>query len=321
MENRYGRKGGRGLRPWLLIPKVLAVGVYLGSVTTCAVIFFTRDAERVAETVEQVSRLMRFLVVPAMLTAATFGVLLLMQHPRVFLRMRWFQAKLAIMAAGVPAAHFFMSSRLDAMRHAVDSADAARELTWGFAVLLAGSAVVVFIGRHKPRLGQNWAKAYRAAVLAMALFFVGGCHWSNPVRETERTGLPNDFALEFVVKGDAGSRDPMERSSVFILEADRRLRVAEGPMVAQGLYPRRVRPLTHEQFAAIVAHVNERNLMAEPTSPAGELAQRGRLNPRVMYHVDVSMDGRINRYVTTPEESPPTVALHTLLRVASGEDE
>lgn len=162
--NKRGRKGGRGLRPWLLIPKVLAVGVYFGSVATCAVIYLSRDVAQTGRVIEQVSWLMRFMVVPALLTTATFGVLLLMQHPMVFLRLRWFQVKLAIVLTGVPTGHFFMSSRLAAIRAGVadGAADipAAQQMGWGFVVLLCGSALLVFMGRYKPRLGQNWAKTF-----------------------------------------------------------------------------------------------------------------------------------------------------------------
>src|SRR5580765_4569297 len=80
IENRYGRKGGRGIRPWLLIPKIIAVIVYVGGLASDFTSLDLADPRRQL-VLHQVSRLMVFLVVPALLLALVMGFALLMQFP------------------------------------------------------------------------------------------------------------------------------------------------------------------------------------------------------------------------------------------------
>jgi uncharacterized membrane protein len=165
--NIHGRKAGRGIRPWLLLPKVIAVGLYLGALASTLVVWFSSDylatdagdPQRLA-VLQTIRRLMLVLAVPALLTAMGFGVALLLQHPRQLLRLRWVRVKLATLAVLVPTAHWFLSSRLAMLREAYPAEQAppaAQQLTWGLVLTLITSVSVIILGRLKPRLGQNWA--------------------------------------------------------------------------------------------------------------------------------------------------------------------
>lgn len=169
--NVHGRRAGRGIRPWLLVPKSLAVGIFLGTLITTSSIWFTAKtptgtAQPVPQLViEQVSFIFRFLTVPALITAMAFGIMLFLQHPAVFSRLRWWQTKIITLAIGVPAAHFFMSSRLAALRHAATTSTpnptAEHQLTLGLLVIIAVTVWLIVLGRLKPRLGQNWAATHQ----------------------------------------------------------------------------------------------------------------------------------------------------------------
>ncbi len=89
---------------------------------------------------------------------------LLLQHPRIFLRMRWLMVKLLSLAIVIPFAHFYCSHQMSLLRQAyaagaVDQGAATR-LSVALVITLAGAIWVVILGRLKPQLGQNWAKAY-----------------------------------------------------------------------------------------------------------------------------------------------------------------
>jgi len=169
-KNIHGRKLTRGIRPFLLIPKVLAVAVYFGGLVAAAAVWFIvpgpqNKLDPTAITrIDQIGRLFDFVIVPGLLAAILFGVLLFFQHSASFARLRWWQIKMVVLLAGVPGAHFFMSSRLALVRaawHARDINEAAeRQLSAGFVVIMGVSTIVVILGRLKPRLGQNWARSY-----------------------------------------------------------------------------------------------------------------------------------------------------------------
>jgi uncharacterized membrane protein len=171
--NRYGRKAGRGIRPWLLLPKVVAVAIYLGGLAAVLGIWLISDFTsldladpRRAMALRLTSRLIIFIVVPALLLAMVLGVGLLLQFPRLMLRMRWLQVKLISLAILIPSTHLVCSSRLHLIRQATDQATSdhlARQFAWGMCLALAGSLWVVVLARLKPQLGQNPAQAYASA--------------------------------------------------------------------------------------------------------------------------------------------------------------
>lgn len=141
--NIFGRKWGRGLRPWLIIPKYLFVSMILGGLVASAVCV-TLGASAAAATI------VRYQVVPGIIAADITGVLLLLQHPKAFLKMRWMIAKLAMIVLIVPATYLILPGRLAA-------ADARPiGLTVSLLLSLAGFLVISILGRLKPRLNQPY---------------------------------------------------------------------------------------------------------------------------------------------------------------------
>lgn len=164
--NQFGRKWGRGVRPWLLTPKVLMVGCYLGTLVASLVIWVATEfasplSGEARAAVDHVSVLARYVAVPAFLLAIAFGVGLFLQHPREFWRMRWVRVKLAALAVLIPAAHLFLSSRLALVREGgAEAPFHARSFAVGLGVTAVASAAVIAIARLKPRLGQDYAQAF-----------------------------------------------------------------------------------------------------------------------------------------------------------------
>ena len=339
--NIHGRSGGRGWRPWLLIPKVLAVGLYFGALVTVAVIWFTgprRSAHlaqpQVQAWVDQISSLFRLLLLPALLVALMLGVALFLQHARVFVRLRWWRAKVVSLAVGLPLGHLFMSSRFDLLRQTAGSnQSAAFQIDCGFVVLILWSIGLIVLGRHKPRLGQDWAKSFppgpKAAngrgtdrcraltLLAIAAgLSLGSCAGREPDIAVDDPTRPANLSVQFHVVGERAPGHSLRQTSMYVLEPDRNLRVALGYEAQVGFYPRLVRVISPSEYRAIVEFVHERRLMAEPTSPIAEAALKRGQVPPVLYRVDLSAWGLVNRYATTAEESPPTAALLTKLVLA-----
>jgi len=169
--NQYGRKESRGYRPFLLIPKVIFVALYLGSLAAILAIWLASDFPSLAASdprrlmlLDQISLLIMYLHIPLLLGALAFGAALFLQHPRVFLRLRWLQVKLLCLLILIPASHFFLASRFarleDPSADRARAATAATQFTVGLAITLAASIWIIILGRLKPHLGQNWAKAY-----------------------------------------------------------------------------------------------------------------------------------------------------------------
>ena len=172
--NVYGRRGGRGVRPWLLVPKVVAIALYVGGLAAVTFIWVGSDYNAIPPddprrqwVLNLVGRLMVFFVVPALLVAIVLGVLLLLQHPGVYLRMRWLRVKLLILLLVIPAGHFWCRAQTLALRNPITSveahATAARRLSVGLVGTLIGSIAAVVVGRARPRFGQNWARDYPMA--------------------------------------------------------------------------------------------------------------------------------------------------------------
>ncbi|HEX7011073.1 MAG TPA: hypothetical protein VF184_13910 [Phycisphaeraceae bacterium] len=148
--NRYGRKGGRGVRPWLLGAKVLMVNAALGAtLSACAIAWLARRSVVDPDAAAAIVRfLLSRLVHPAMIGAVVTGVALFLQHPRVFLRQRWLQCKWAVLVGLV------LPLMVLSLRQSRDASAVAQSLPWLLAALAASLVVVVLLGRIKPRLGQ-----------------------------------------------------------------------------------------------------------------------------------------------------------------------
>lgn len=344
--NVHGRKPGRGLRPWLLVPKVAAVGVLIGSLAASVVIaqfVAARMAAGVETTlpmwsVDLLRAVFVQLVVPATAAAIVLGVgLLLMHGPRLMLRQRWLQVKLTLLAVAAPVGHGTMVALLEHVRDAAEAGSTDTATLHRFSIMaslvLAGVIVLTALGRHKPRLGQNWARTHRrvlkragAAVLLAAI--LGACAAPPVTHETQR--VPGDFALDVLVIAAAGGQgsnntDAAHRTARYVLEANRRLHVGLGPGAAAGGFPPAWRMLEPADAADLWRQVQRDHLLAEPTSPIAErqLAQApgeaaALRPPQPMYRVRIMAGGREHRYWTTPAESPPSEALLRRLLTAAG---
>lgn len=165
--NIHGRRATRGLRPFLLVPKVLAVAALLGGILAAAAIWSARVRLGPASAVAGVNVILLRVCLPAWILSVAFGLLLFMQHPREFARMRWMRVKLLWLALALPVSGWIAVrglASLEAMARGDGStltgAAASRHVTLGLGMLIASAAVTIVLGRQKPRLGQNWALAF-----------------------------------------------------------------------------------------------------------------------------------------------------------------
>jgi hypothetical protein len=170
-RNIHGRKWGRGLRPYLLLPKVILVGIFLGGIVSVLMLAFLEPPPGTHPEWTRHARLIQSMyirvIVPALVGTLVTGILLSLSHLRAFLRMRWFQLKLALIVAFVPALHVIMRERSLALRAALaepeDLAAAAvlrTHMMWGTLVVLLFALVVILLGRIKPRLGQDYGRTF-----------------------------------------------------------------------------------------------------------------------------------------------------------------
>lgn len=154
-------------------------------------------------------------------------------------------------------------------------------------------------------------------VWAAMWFPLIGC--VSPQDDPRLAGLrvPHDFALRFHAAGDPTSRDRLSRVSQFVLESDGSLRVAWGRGATARYYPRLTRVLHPREFAGVARFVMDHHLQAEPTSPGAQKnlsdAGRGKKQQKMVYHVEITAGGRTRAFATTPDESPPTATLLTML--------
>ncbi len=159
---------------------------------------------------------------------------------------------------------------------------------------------------------------HRRTIIAVIAMGITGCAWFR--RPVDAPAIdrryPADFAVSFTVAGEPAPAQPVRQNCVFVLERDRTLYGAVGIRVDHSYRPGRLGRITPGQYDDIVQWVNDRSLMAEPTSPDAQGSQP----PPVLYDVQLIGWGMINHYRTTPEESPPTVTLLAKLIVAAGGD-
>jgi len=167
--NIHGRKPTRGLRPWLLIPKVLAVGFVFGSsIVELLVTNWARqsadfgDADYAARDLFLVKRFLTHFIEPAVGLAALLGLWLFLQHPSVFLRQRWWQVKMGLLAA-TGAVSFWLAGRLEILGPG-SPPSLWRQVAWGQWGLIGLTISVIVLGRLKPRLGHNPAPAGAGAL-------------------------------------------------------------------------------------------------------------------------------------------------------------
>jgi len=162
--NKHGRKPGRGMRPWLLIPKLLSVAALFGGFLAASVLLHSADPqtpEQWKSLINSVSTIFLRLIVPAVFCVIAFGLLLLYLHWQAFLKQRWIRVKFILLLVALPPLHVTGRHLIHQAREALMAGDLDRvaetmgrfTLTADLAVLAV--AVVAGFSRHKPRLGQK----------------------------------------------------------------------------------------------------------------------------------------------------------------------
>ena len=128
-----------------------------------------------------------------------------------------------------------------------------------------------------------------------------------------------DFSLTLFVDGQDRSSNPLAQTSRYLVMPDRSLYVALGPVARRRTFPRRYRRLSLAEFDRLIRFVDDHHLLAEPTSPRAS-SPESEGSPHVRYVVRIALHHRSNEYITTPGESPPTVALLAALAAFRGAD-
>ncbi len=150
--NIHGRKGGRGIRPWLLIPKVLSVAVYFGALVTMLAMGLAGPEPRH----EIMLAILERVALPAVTAAVFFGVALWVMHFKALWRTRWLRFKLIALLVGLPILHLWIRSLLISI---VEFPDIGREhaisVVMRVGLLIVWVVGIIWLGRHKPRLGQK----------------------------------------------------------------------------------------------------------------------------------------------------------------------
>ena len=163
------RRGGRGLRPWLILPKFIAVGLLLGGITTNLVILILYTDEKVTymncpATVELMRWIFRLMVIPGSSLAILAGLCLAAtNHWAVMTRQRWLQLKIMIVVTAIPILHFWLRHQLNTLHHGNTGVETDLSIGYLHTVLIIAAGIIlllIWLGRIKPKLGQNWAKTY-----------------------------------------------------------------------------------------------------------------------------------------------------------------
>ena len=168
--NVHGRRWGRGARPWLLMVKLVSVSAFLGGTMTLLAVGWSgaldpgRDAGPQAV---QIHDAYRWVIRPGVIGAEIMGVLLLISIWRVMLRMRWFLLKAGLLIVALPLFHLYLVSRVAEMAQvASEDADPAawamldRQIFAGMIVTLVAGVSIAWLGRIKPRLGQDFGRTF-----------------------------------------------------------------------------------------------------------------------------------------------------------------
>ncbi len=153
--------------------------------------------------------------------------------------------------------------------------------------------------------------------LATLCISLSGCASSSVDTSTTEGAItpPADLAIELTVQGQPGVRDIMQRSSQYVIEPDRALRVAVGPGATEDYLPDRSRWISSRDYAALYEQIARGKLMIEPTSPGAEAGvdpRTGRM-PTAIYRVLIQAQGKQHVFRTTADESPYTRRLHEML--------
>lgn len=167
---------------------------------------------------------------------------------------------------------------------------------------------------YETRYGDmaSWWKGLKPLSVPLAMVLVvglQGCDRTENLVGRAHPALPPDFALRFHVSGGVGSNDFLYKTSQYVVEPNRQLRMAFGAGVTADDYPNLVRrTISRAEFYDLSQHIDRHHLMSEPTSVGSEAP-----DVTVRYKVEITSHGRTHRYATSPAESPPSVQLLRLL--------
>jgi len=139
INNIHGRKPGRGLRPWMLLPKYLCVSLIIGGLFAMALSGWADNGQNRFDLMRSI---VNYQIFPASILATLLGIGLLLQHPRQLLAMPWLWAKLVILGISILLFHILLKPAI-----ATSSADASL-----LAIICCGGfALTAILARLKPR--------------------------------------------------------------------------------------------------------------------------------------------------------------------------
>lgn len=166
------RVAGRGIRPWLLAPKLLGVAVFLGGLIALACYCLLIEppiADQAAWVI--IRRSIAAIFWPCMFGGLALtllaGLALFMQMPGIFRRQRWLKIKLVALAVLIPACHLWARSHIMAFDAALAEGrlgDLLPHLRMTGAIFAVSAGLffgIVVIGRVKPRFGQAYGSRGR----------------------------------------------------------------------------------------------------------------------------------------------------------------
>jgi len=172
IRNIHGRRPGRGIRPYLIVLKILSVAAFFGGLVTLlgGVLLAPPPGDATAwrDQLALVHLVYVRVIIPGIVSALVFGTLLFASIWQAMIRMRWFVTKMVLIAVGVPALHVFLRSRMMALATLLAGTDpdlqraaALRDqLTAGTVAAILFAVAAITLGRVKPRLGQDYGRTF-----------------------------------------------------------------------------------------------------------------------------------------------------------------
>ncbi len=149
--NIHGRKWGRGLRPWLLLPKYVCISLILGGVAAIAVLGFVAGDDSQSANLAQA--ILYYQVFPALGGATLLGLALLWHHGPVMFKMRWLWAKLAAVVVAGALLHLLLKKQILLQQQTPPG-----KVGIAAIIVMAAFILVAVLGRLKPRLWQPFVK-------------------------------------------------------------------------------------------------------------------------------------------------------------------
>ena len=167
--NIHGRRSGRGIRPWLLMAKIIGVICFVGGLAAVTGLAWGSSVPADRPGWKALVDGAYWILVPGTfgggILAILAGLWLWLQMPRGFLRMRWFQVKIILAAVLIPAFHLWGRSTALKLREALDKPARLDEVPslWDrlaiiFLLAFLAMLLIVWLGRIKPRLGQRYGR-------------------------------------------------------------------------------------------------------------------------------------------------------------------